>query len=76
MKKTIKKVIKKAVDTALKGTKKVRKGTKIVNALELPGTEREVLFRDELNSLFAKYGCGLSIIVADNQPAPLPTIEA
>lgn len=74
--KKIKTTIKKAVDSALKGTKKVRKGTKIVNAIELTTEEREVMFRDELNTLMTKYGCGLSIVVSDQKSAPLPVIEA
>ena len=72
----IKEAIKKSVDVALKGTKKVRQGSKIVNASELLLTEREVLFRQELEELMKKYHIGLSVATVDTKTVTLPPVEA
>lgn len=41
----------------------------------LPITDREALFKNELQSIMTKYNCGLSVAIVDSTPFTLPSIE-
>ena len=65
-----------------KATKLTTKAVKtLVNFINddytsLPIAERELMFRDELQSLMGKYAIGLSIAIIDQKTETLPVIQA
>ena len=68
---TVKPQVKKAVKLINKAVKSLKK-----DYTNLPLVDREVMFRDELHTLMAKYNCGLSVAIVDTTPITLPSIEA